>query len=140
MRYVADTNVVSELMKPRPSQAVIDWFWDHEGEVLLTVVTLGELYFGALRLPEGARRTRLINAITAIVMDCAGKTLSYDGFAAYLCAQLEDRSLRQGITMSREDAMIAALCQRYDCILATRNIKDFAHAGIELVNPFEYGN
>lgn len=137
MRYIADTNVISELMKPKPSEAVVDWFFNHEGEIYLTAISVAELYSGALRLPKGVRRNRLIDAISAIVMDCSGKTFVFDGFSAYLCAQFENHSLDLGRTMSREDAMIAAICQRNDCVLATRNIKDFNHLGIDLVNPFE---
>lgn len=136
MRYVADTNVISELMKPKPARVVIDWFYDHEGAIYLTSVSVAELYFGALCLPDGARRTRLVDAISAIVMDCSGKTLTFDGFSAFLCAQFESQSLRLGKVMTREDAMIAAICQRNDCVLATRNVKDFEHLGIDLVNPF----
>ena len=138
MKYVADTNVISELMKPKPAEAVIDWFCDHEGAIYLTSISVTELYSGVLHLPEGARRSRLVDAISAIVMDCSGKTLGFDGFSAFLCAQFESASLRQGKTMMREDAMVAALCQRNDCVLATRNTEDFDHPGIDVVNPFEY--
>ena len=46
MNYIVDTNVVSELMRPQPSENVIDWFYDHEGQVWLTSITVKELYFG----------------------------------------------------------------------------------------------
>ena len=78
MKYVADTNVVSELMKKEPSVEVVDWFFDHEGDVYLTSVTIKELYFGMLRLPEGKRRRRLEETIGAIALDCSDKTFSFD--------------------------------------------------------------
>ena len=138
VRALVDTNVVSELLKPAPSQNVVDWFHDNQGEAYLSAVTVLELFHGALRLPEGKRRERLVNAITAIVMDCADYTFSFDPFCGFLCAQLEVRAIGQGRCLTREDAMIAAICQRNDCILATRNVKDFDFLDIPAVNPFEY--
>lgn len=137
MRYVVDTNVVSELMKPLPSPDVVDWFFDHEGEVYLTSVTVKELYFGMLRLPEGKRRRLLEEAISAIVMDCSDKTFPFDAFSAFLCARLHDRALSSGRVPTIEDLMIASICQRNEAILATRNVHDFDYLGIEMENPFE---
>ena len=138
MKYVVDTNVVSELMKPVPSDNVIDWFQDHEGEVYLTAITVKELFYGMLRLPDGKRKTSLKEAMTAIVMDCADKTFAFDAYSGYLCATLHERAVKSGRTATIEDLMIAAICQRNDAILATRNMKDFDYLGIEVINPFEY--
>lgn len=138
MIYVADTNVVSELMKREPASSVIDWFQDREGAVYLTAVTVEELYFGMLRLPEGRRKRRLGEAITSIVMDCSDKTLPFDAYCGYLCAQLHARAIASGHAPTVEDLMIAAICQRNDAVLATRNVKDFAYLDIDLENPFEY--
>lgn len=137
MNYVVDTNVVSELMRPQPSENVIDWFCDHEGQVWLTSITVKELYFGMLRLPEGKRKERLRQAITSIVMDCSSKTYSFDAFSAFLCAELHEQALSQGKAPAIEDLMIAAICKRNDCALATRNVKDFDYLAIDVVNPFE---
>lgn len=138
MRYVADTNVVSELMKRNPADNVIDWFQDHEGDIYLTAITIKELYYGMLRLPEGKRKARLKDTMTAIVMDCSDKTFAFDAYSGYLCAGLHEQAIASGRTPTIEDLMIAAICQRNDAILATRNTKDFDYLGINLVNPFEY--
>ena len=137
MIYVADTNVVSELMRPNPSPNVVDWFFDHEGEVYLTSVTVKELYFGMLRLPEGKRRRQLEEAISAIVMDCSDKTFPFDAFSAFLCARLHDRALSIGRVPTIEDLMIASICQRNDAVLATRNVRDFDYLEIGVENPFD---
>lgn len=137
MIYVADTNVVSELMKKTPSQNVVNWFYDREGLVYLTSITVEELYFGMLRLPAGKRKESLREAITAITMDCAGKTLPFDAYCGYLCATLRERAVASGRTPSIEDMMIAAICRRNDAVLATRNTKDFDYLGIALENPFQ---
>lgn len=136
MKYVVDTNVISELIKERPSQAVIDWFYDHEGDVYLNSVTIEELYFGMMRLPEGKRKRTLEEAITGIVMDCSDKTFVFDAFCGYLCARLHDSAIRQGRTPSSEDLMIAAIALRNDAILATHNTRDFEYLDVALEDPF----
>ena len=138
MKYIVDTNVVSELMKHEVNPQVIDWFHDREGSVYLTAITVKELHFGAMRLPEGKRKQRLQEAITAIVMDCADKTLSFDAFSGFLCAQLHCHAITSGRTPTIEDLMIAAICQRHSATLATRNTKDFDYLGIPLENPFTW--
>lgn len=140
MKYVADTNVVSELMKPQVSDAVVDWFQDNEGNVFLTSITVKELYFGMLRLPDGKRKERLREAITGIVMDCARKTFSFDAYSGFICAQLHEQALSQGRVPTVEDLMIAAICKRNECALATRNVKDFDYLGVDVINPFNYDN
>lgn len=72
----------------------------------------------------------------AIVAECSDKTLAFDGFCGYLCAELHHLAVASGRTPTIEDLMIAATCQRYGAVLATRNVKDFDYLGVELVNPF----
>lgn len=137
MKYLADTNVVSELMKPAPADAVIDWFQDNEGQVCISAVTVEELYFGLFLLPDGKRKERLKAAITGIVMDCSDKTLAFDAFSAYLCAELQTKAKSMGHVATIEDLMIASISLRNDAVLATRNTKEFDYLGIDCVNPFE---
>ena len=138
MKYVADTNVISELMKPHPSDNVIDWFQDNEGMVYIAATTIDELYYGMLLLSDGRRKNQLRTAITGIVMDCSNKTLPFDGYSAYLCAELKTNARAQGRATSTEDAMIAAVALRNDAIVATRNTKDFECLDVACINPFEY--
>ena len=137
LAYIVDTNVVSELMTASPSQSVIDWFWDHEGEVYLNAITVKELYYGMERLPDGKRKETLRNAIDGVASDCAGKTFAFDSYCGFNCARLQQKSVKAGFNVSIEDLMIAAIALRNDAVLATRNTKDFAHLDVRLVNPFE---
>lgn len=137
MRYIADTNVISVLMSPLPNQPVIDWFWDHEGDIYITSITVKELFYGVFRLPEGRRKKSLYDAVTAIVKDCSDKVLGLDAFSGYLCAEMHADAIAQGLTPDIEDLMIAAIAKRNGCVLATRNVKDFAYLDIDLVNPSE---
>lgn len=73
----------------------------------------------------------------AIVKDCAGKTFPLDGFSAYLCAKMRVETLASSHNPSIKDLMIAAITERHNATLVTRNVKDSDYLGIALVNPFE---
>lgn len=137
MLYIADTNVISELVKKEPSPNVLGWCENHEGELALTVVTIEEMHFGALMLPEGKRRTKLLETIAQIIDVYESRTFSFDARAALECARLHRKAIAAGRTPTIEDLMIAAICICQDATLATRNVRDFDYLGIRLVNPFE---
>ena len=138
MKYVVDTNVISEIAKPKPSQRVIEWFWDHGDDAYLTTVNVEELYYGMLIMPDGKRKSRLKELLDAVVKDLAERTLPYDGFSAYLCATMRMEAKEAGRPGTIEDYMIASICKRHNAVLVTRNAKDFQHLGVEVVDPFEY--
>lgn len=137
MTYVADTNVLSELMKERPNRTVIDWFWDHQGDIRIPSVAIEEIYYGIELMSVGKKQKRLRELANDIIKDCAGITYDFDGFSAYLCARLRAKAKRMGRTPDPEDLMIAAITERHSATLATRNVKDFDYLGVTLVNPFE---
>lgn len=135
---VLDTNVVSEIMRARPEPAVIAWL-DAQvpGELWLTAVIAAELMFGVARLPDGARKRDLAQAVHATLEeDFAGRVLPFDlAFAsvyADLCAQRE----RAGLPAAMADAQIAASCLAHGATLATRNQSHFAGLGLALIDPW----
>ena len=91
----------------------------------------------ALMLPEGKRRSRLLETIDRLIDVYASRTLAFDARAAVECARLHRQAIASGRTPAIEDLMIAALCVCNDAVLVTRHVKDFEYLGIELVNPFE---
>lgn len=139
MRYLLDTNVVSEIMRPQPDFAVICWVQDHSSDVVLSSIGLEEIYHGVFVMPEGKRKKALKAAIDAIVRDCTDRVLGFDAFCGYLCAEVRALAKRAGRTGTIEDFMIAAICLRNNVALVTRNVKDFDYVeGLEIVNPFAY--
>ena len=139
MEYVLDTNIVSEIAKPHPDPCVVAWIQDHENKVGITSVTLEELYSGIFRLPDGKRKAVLKETIDAVVKDCTDKTLSFDAFCGYICAQVRQRCREAGRVGTIEDYMIAAICLRNNMTLVTRNTKDFDYIdGLRILNPFDY--
>lgn len=137
MIYIVDTNIISELVKRDPNASVLKWMENHSSSLYLTVVTIEEMRFGALMLPEGKRRAMLLETIDRIVDVYGSRTFSFDAQAAEECARLHCLAIKSGRTPTIEDLMIAAICLCHDAALVTRNVKDFDYLGIELVNPFE---
>jgi toxin FitB len=134
MKYLVDSNVLSEATKQRSSPRVIDWLGDHDHELAVNAIILGELEYGILLLPRSTRRTRLekwfaggLNRLQILAIDADTATTW-----ARLLADLH----RRGRAMPVKDSLIAATARQHRLIVATRNTKHFQYAGVEVINPF----
>ncbi|MCA0243506.1 MAG: type II toxin-antitoxin system VapC family toxin [Proteobacteria bacterium] len=138
MSTLLDTNVLSELLRAKPSPLVLKWFAAQPPESLfVSAVTQAEMMLGARLLPAGKRRTALEGALTAMFdEDFAGRVLPFDASTvpAYIEIVSGRRSL--GRPISQFDAQIAAIARRTGAKLATRNTADFEHCGVALVDPW----
>lgn len=136
---VLDTHVVSELMRPQPEPAVLAWVNDQLGDQLwLCSVVVAELLYGVGRLPDGARKRQLSDAVKAMVFeDFEGRVLPFDVEAAAAYAQLVVMRESAGQAIAMADAQIGAICAVHSATLATRNARDFARLGLVLVNPWD---
>lgn len=135
-QYLLDTNVVSELRKPRPHGAVVAWINDRQDEQLfLSAVTLGELQ-------AGIERTRSHDAAKAKEIELWAEQLA----SSYQILPMDTTCFREwGRIIARkpdellEDAMIAATARVRNLIVATRNEADFKRLDVRIVNPFKGG-
>ncbi len=135
---VLDTNVISEVFRPHPDAKVVAWLESLSGEVAITAITLAELLAGVRRLPDGRRRTALAERIESTLQPYrqSRAVLAFDDAAADHYADILAARERAGLPISTADAQIAAICRRHEAVCATRNLKDFASTGIELVDPW----
>lgn len=135
-----DTNVISELMRPSPAPAVLEWFGGQDTPALhLSAVGEAELRRGAAILPAGKRRDRLIVEIDAMIAeDFAGRVLPFDSAAAVAFAAIFVDRRNAGRPISFPDCQIAATARARDAAVATRNIADFEGCGIELIDPWAH--
>jgi len=135
---VLDTNVVSELVKPSPAEAVFDWFQRHAADDLfLTAITEAEIEFGLALLPEGRRRRTLEAALRPLFdIEFADRILPFDRAAAKVYAALQSDRRRRGRPMDQSDAQIAAITRSHGADIATRNAKDFVGCGIVVIDPW----
>jgi len=135
---VLDTNVLSELMKPGPDQAVKDWLAGTGNDLLVTTaITISEIEYGLGKLPEGRRRRDLEERFAALSSPRFDfSVLPLDDTAARIAGRLRCERESQGLAAQPADMMIAAIAKVAGAALATRNIKDFTGTGIELVDPW----
>lgn len=136
---ILDTNVVSELMKPLSSPAVIAWMSDQPTDaVFTTAITVAEVLYGIELLPKGRRRDQLLQQAEAtFAEDFADRILSFDEQAAKIFPLIAASRRRQGRPMSEFDAQIAAIAKANEAMLATRNTGDFESCGVRLINPWQ---
>ncbi|HMK20876.1 MAG TPA: type II toxin-antitoxin system VapC family toxin [Terriglobales bacterium] len=135
---ILDTNVLSELMRPSPSQSVSAWVAKQSAaELSTTSITEAEIFYGIELLAKGKRREQLLAAADAMFNeDLRGRVYAFDEDAARVFAKIAVRRRGVGRPISHADAQIAAIAQVRRAKLATRNVEDFRDCGIELVDPW----
>lgn len=137
MRYLLDTNIISNFTKPAPSESLIAWMAEQADEDLfIASLTLAELRRGILEKPAGKRRDQLDAWFTGSQGPqalFAGRVLSFDEKAGLIWAELMAEGKSTGRPRSGLDTIIAAIAAANDCIIVTDNERDFA--GIEIINP-----
>lgn len=137
MSYLVDTNVFSELAKSRPDAQVVAWLRDHEQDIYVSTITIGELRRGIERLPSGKRKTALQSWLTGLCKRMEGRILSFNTSAAHVWGQLVAAWEKSGITVPSLDSQIAATAYRRGLTVVTRNISAFQQTEVKLLNPFE---
>ena len=134
---ILDTNLVSEPLKPKPDAAVLAWLDRQAPETLyLTTITVAELQAGIETLPAGKRRTALREATAEIIVQFEGRVLSFDQDSAHAFGRVFAGTQAAGNPIHFGDCAIAAIAIRRGFVLATRNVRDYKGAGIELINPW----
>ena len=131
--YLLDTNVVSELRKPRPHGAVLQWIQDiPDADLHISAVTIGEIQAGIelTREQDELKATELEQWLELV----AGSfnVIPMDALAFRVWARLMHRTS----DTLYEDAMIAAIAKVHKLTLVTRNVTDFKNFGVSLLNPF----
>jgi len=140
MKYLLDTCVLSEMVKRLPDTHVILWFEARKPHQLcVSAMTWGELQRGVARLPQSRRRTELTLWLTQLAAGFEDRILPFDQKVSEAWAHMTVQADAQGKPMAAFDSIIAATARAFDCKLVTRNVRDFAHAGIDVVNPWRDG-
>ncbi len=132
--FLLDTNVVSELRKPRPSPNVVEWLEATDDvNLYLSAVTMGELQAG-IELTRAQDKTKALEIEKwADEVAASYNMLSMDAECFRVWAKLMHRKS----DTVYEDAMIAATALVHQMTVVTRNVRDFAQFGVPVLNPFE---
>lgn len=135
---VVDTDVIAELMRPDPHDAVRLWSLSRAGgELHTTAITLAEILYGIERLPPGRRKDVLRATAADVFATFDDHVLPFASSAATHYPVIVDTRDRLGLPINGFDAQIASICRSGNATLATRNVKDFVHTGVEVVNPWD---
>lgn len=137
MKYLLDTNVISETIKSNPNHNVLDWLFEIDVESFyISVISLGEIRRGIEKTNiDSKKKSKLINWLEQdIYRWFDGQILSVDGLVAnkwgFICANAKK-------TMPALDSLIAATALTHNLKLVTRNVKDFEQfKSLEIINPF----
>lgn len=134
--YLLDTNVVSELRKPKPHGGVVQWIEAAaDAELFISAVTIGEIQAGIeiTRMQDKARAGELerwLNEVSATFNVLAMDAATFREWA---------RLMHGTSDTLYEDAMIAATARVRELVVVTRNVRDFKKFGVEVLNPFSAG-
>ena len=136
--WLLDTDVLSELRRPRPEQKVVAFIAAQPLEALyVSTVTFAELRFGIERLPDGPRRAELTDWLTLQLRPMfRGRVLPVDEDVMVRWRLLVDDGRRNGHTFSQPDLLIAATSLVFGLPLVPRNTADFAAARVPILDPW----
>lgn len=136
-RYLLDTNVISNVTKPVPSDVLMAWMADQADEDLfITSLTVAEIWRGLLVKPAGKKRRELERWFAGPEGPqalFAGRVLPFNENAGLVWARLMVEGTTAGRPRSALDMIIAAVAEANDCVLVTDNEKDFS--GVKMINP-----
>ena len=134
---LVDTNVLSELTKPKPEDRVVAWLEVNELALAAPTIALAELRYGIARLPRGRRRSSLLQFWQTTRDRFRGRIFSFDERAAEMYGEVAVVAERAGRRLNVQDGQIAAIALVHGMTVATRNVGHFEATGVEIVNPWE---
>ncbi len=138
---VLDTNVLSELMRGRPTPRVLDWLDREDARgFFVSAVSVAEIRTSLGLLPVGRRRRELTEAADRVLGELfSGRVLPFDVEAAGDYADIASRRRATGRPISQFDCQIAAIARSNGMAVATRDVDGFSGCGIEVIDPWAGG-
>ncbi len=138
MKYLIDTCVIVEVIKPKPSVKVLRWLEkQEESQLYISVLTLGEISKGIEKLKDKKRKKELHLWLTDDLIErFSGRILPINEQVAMTWGQIQSRAELRGKPMPAIDGLIAATALVFNMIVVTRNTSDMEESGVVLLNPW----
>jgi predicted nucleic acid-binding protein len=138
VRYLLDTNVISELVALQPHPSVLAWIEAlDQTAIYLSVITIGEIHRGIERLPESAKQDRLRAWLSDdLLVRFGDRIVPVDVGVMMVWGAMVARLTREGRPLPAMDSLIAAQVIHHGYTLVTRNASDFRDTGVNAVNPW----
>lgn len=141
MKYLLDTNIISEFVSKKPNQKVLDYVNSlDENDIYLSVITIGEIRFGIEKLDKEKQKKKIKSLSDWLNNDLMqrfeGRVLDIDMETMLKWGKINAQLQKIGKPMPIMDSLIASSCLSKEFVLITRNEKDFYSFEIEMVNPF----
>ncbi len=131
-----DTNVWSELVRPRPDERVGSWMRDNFERAVMSAIVLGEIRYG-IALASGERRRRFQSFHDDLVVRLPGGVASFDDAAAAAWGALRARLKRAGQLIGERDMLIAGHALSLGLPVVTRNVSEMERTGVDIINPWQ---
>lgn len=135
MNYLLDTNVICEATAKHSEEAVLEWIEAHSHECFLSSVSLGEIWKGLHRLPEGKRKRGLVQWADGLEREFSEQTLGLDTITLKAWGKLYAKHEARGLNLDVMDSLIAATALVHQLTVVTRNTGDFP-ADVKTFNPW----
>jgi predicted nucleic acid-binding protein len=130
MSYLCDTNIISELARPKPNIGIVAWS-ESVTTITLSTITIEEIAFGLIAKPNPRIQAWFQNFLRTYC-----QVLPVTSEIAQLAGELRGGFRNKGITRSQADMLISATAKVHNLTLVTRNTRDFEDCGVSLLNPF----
>ena len=139
MKYLIDTCILSELIKKKPDQNVESWFYSqNEDSLYISVISFGELRKGISKLTDNSnKKVKLLDWVGGLEKRFLGRIIDISLDVAENWGHIQGELEKKGKTLPIIDALIACTAITHTMIAVTRNTKDMARSGVELINPFD---
>jgi predicted nucleic acid-binding protein len=139
MKYLLDTCVISEIIRPKPSSKITKWIKNEdESNFFLSVLTIGELHKGIEKLTESKRKRELHNWVENDLKERFWRRIiDIDVQTAMVWGKIQGMAESIGRPMPAVDSLIAATGITHNLTVVTRNISDMKESGVSLFNPWE---
>lgn len=138
MKYLLDTNIISEFISKKPNQNVVDFILSlNEDNLYLSVITIGEIKAGIEKLDDGSKKEKLLYWFEHnLLVRFENKIIDIDIKIMLQWGAINNKLKKLGRPLPIMDSLIGATCEVDNLVLITRNEKDFKNLDIKIVNPF----